>query len=115
MRAAGLTYAVAVTSVTCSVSAAPGNLTFSPEGENFPRMLDEKRKHILPELIRFASDPQLDSMTRSWIFDALREISGQDLGHDSHAWRNWYKKLTGESIAHAQSKHALISEAWLQH
>lgn len=77
-------------------------------------MLDEKRKHILPELICFASDPQLDFMTHSWIFDALREISGQDFGHDSLAWRNWYKTVTGESIAHAQSSHALISEAWLQ-
>ena len=77
-------------------------------------MVDDKRKHILPELIRFACDPQVDAITRSWIFDALREISGQDLGHDSHAWQAWYKKISGETISHAQANHALIAEAWLQ-
>jgi len=61
-------------------------------------MNDEQRKRMLPELMRFACDPQLDAMTRSWVFDALRNISGQSLGDDTSQWRTWYSAVTGETF-----------------
>ena len=39
------------------------------------KMTDEHGKRMLRELMRFACEPQLDAMTRSWIFDALRNLN----------------------------------------
>lgn len=76
---------------------------------------DEKRASILPELIRFACDPNLDAMTRSWVFDALRDVSGQDFGDDPRLWRAWYAALTGQNIALSRdASHALIPSSLLQ-
>jgi hypothetical protein len=32
----------------------------------------------------------LDDQTRSWVFQALRDITGQSLPRDPNAWREWY-------------------------
>lgn len=78
-------------------------------------MTDEQRQRMLPELMRFACDPQLDAMTRSWIFDALRDISGQTLGDDPAQWRAWYAEQTGASAPHVRdAQQALIAGALLQ-
>lgn len=54
-------------------------------------MLSEKqRRTAVPKLLDFAEDPSLDPTTRSWVFQALRDITGQNLSHDAAAWRNWY-------------------------
>ena len=54
-------------------------------------MLNEKqRRSAVPQLLDFADDPSLDSDTHKWIFQALRDITGQSLPHDAAAWRNWY-------------------------
>jgi hypothetical protein len=54
-------------------------------------MLSEKqRRKAVPKLLDFADDPSLDSQTREWVFQALRDITGQTLPHDAAAWRNWY-------------------------
>lgn len=54
-------------------------------------MLSEKqRRTAVPKLLDFAEDPSLDATTRSWVFQALRDITGQNLPHDPAAWRNWY-------------------------
>jgi hypothetical protein len=54
-------------------------------------MLSEKqRRRAVPKLLEFADDPSLDSQTREWVFQALRDITGQSLPHDAAAWRNWY-------------------------
>jgi HEAT repeat protein len=59
-------------------------------------MLSEKqRRTAVPKLLDFAEDPSLDPPTRSWVFQALRDITGQTLPHDSAAWRNWYKHNEG--------------------
>jgi hypothetical protein len=54
-------------------------------------MLSEKqRRTAVPRLLDFAEDPALDAETRKWVFQALRDITGQTLPHDPSAWRNWY-------------------------
>jgi hypothetical protein len=49
----------------------------------------EQRMLAVPGLIDLAEDPSLDSTTRSWVYQALREITNEHLGDDPAAWRNW--------------------------
>ena len=54
-------------------------------------MLDHaQRMKAVPELLNYADDAALDSQTHTWIYQALRDITGQSLGEDAAAWRNWY-------------------------
>jgi hypothetical protein len=76
-------------------------------------MTDEHRQRMLPDLVRFACDPQLDAMTRSWIFDALRNISGQSLGDDPSEWRAWYAEFSG-SLPSISDSQALLVGSLLQ-
>jgi len=50
----------------------------------------EQRRTALPRLLDYAEDPSLDSDTHKWVFQALRDITGQTLPHDAAAWRQWY-------------------------
>ena len=50
----------------------------------------EQRMLAVPGLIELGEDPALDSTTRSWAYQALREITNEHLGNDPAAWRNWY-------------------------
>ena len=50
---------------------------------------DQRMRQALPGFQRLMDDPQLDAQTRSWVFHALREISGETLGDTPAAWRNW--------------------------
>ena len=59
-------------------------------------MLSEKqRRTAVPKLLDFADDPALDGQTRLWVFQALRDITGQNVPHDAAAWRNWYSSNDG--------------------
>ncbi|HTS34706.1 MAG TPA: HEAT repeat domain-containing protein [Candidatus Solibacter sp.] len=49
----------------------------------------EQRMLAVPGLIELADDPSLDATTRSWVYQALREITNEHLGNDPAAWRNW--------------------------
>lgn len=54
-------------------------------------MLSERqRRRAVPRLIDLAEDPALDALTRKWVFQALRDITGQSLPHDPGAWREWH-------------------------
>ena len=54
-------------------------------------MLSEKqRRTAVPRLLDFADDASLDATTQKWVFQALRDITGQTLPHDADAWRRWY-------------------------
>ena len=54
-------------------------------------MLSEKqRRTAVPRFLDDAEDPSLDAETRKWVFQALRDITGQTLPHDAAAWRMWY-------------------------
>ena len=50
----------------------------------------EQRMRAVPRLLDFAGDGALDDQTRSWVFQALRDITGENLPRDAAAWRAWY-------------------------
>jgi HEAT repeat protein len=52
----------------------------------------EQRRTAIPRLLDFADDASLDDQTRAWVFQALRDITGQSLPRDAHAWREWYQR-----------------------
>ena len=49
-----------------------------------------QRRMAVPKLLNYADDPALDPQTRKWVFQALRDITGATLPHESAAWRRWY-------------------------
>jgi HEAT repeat protein len=50
----------------------------------------EQRRMVVPKLLDFAEDASLDAQTHGWVYQALRDITGQNLAADAAAWRNWY-------------------------
>jgi len=50
----------------------------------------EQRMLAVPGLVEIGEDADLDPTTRSWVYQALREITNEHLGNDPTAWRNWY-------------------------
>lgn len=55
-------------------------------------MLSEKqRRTAVPKLLDFADDYTLDPETRTWVFQALRDITGVSLSADAAAWRRWHE------------------------
>jgi len=54
-----------------------------------------QRRTAVPRLLDFAQDGGLDPTTRTWVFQALRDITGQSLPHDATAWRQWYATVKG--------------------
>jgi hypothetical protein len=54
----------------------------------------EQRLAAVPELLNMFDDDALDSTTRSWVYGALRIITGAQLGNDSNAWRQWWANRT---------------------
>jgi hypothetical protein len=56
-------------------------------------MLDEaQRWRAVPRLLDFTTDGALDAETRGWVFQALRDITGQSLPPDPWAWKRWYER-----------------------
>jgi HEAT repeat protein len=49
----------------------------------------EERRKAVPELIRFSQDPNPDAQTHKWVYQALREITNQNLPNDPAAWVGW--------------------------
>jgi HEAT repeat protein len=56
----------------------------------------EQRMSAVPQLLNDSDDPALDAQTHAWAFQALGDITGQRLPHDSAAWHNWYEKNSGQ-------------------
>ena len=52
----------------------------------------EQRMSAVPRLLDDANDLSLDDQTRGWVFQALRDITGQNLPRDPLAWRAWYQR-----------------------
>jgi HEAT repeat protein len=60
-------------------------------------MLSERqRRTAVPTLLDYAEDPKLDATTRTWVFQALRDITGQSLPHNAATWRDWYNSQDGQ-------------------
>jgi hypothetical protein len=54
-------------------------------------MLNQQQRYrAVPRLLDFTEDGSLDPETRTWVYQALRDITGQTLPRDSAAWRQWY-------------------------
>jgi HEAT repeats len=52
---------------------------------------DRQRRSAVPRLLDYADDGGMDAQTHEWVFQALRDITGQTLLHDAQAWRAWYR------------------------
>jgi hypothetical protein len=50
-----------------------------------------QRRTAVPTLLSYADDGALDQQTQGWVFQALRDITGQTLPRDAHVWREWYR------------------------
>jgi HEAT repeat protein len=50
----------------------------------------EQRMRAIPGLLKMSDDMTLDSATRGWVFQALRDITGASVGSDASAWRTWW-------------------------
>jgi len=50
----------------------------------------EQRMKAVPGLLELTDDPALNATTRSWVYQALREITDESLPNDPATWRNWY-------------------------
>jgi hypothetical protein len=53
---------------------------------------EEQRLNAVPGLLTMMDDPALDAASRSWIFQALQDITGAGLGPNPTAWRNWWSQ-----------------------
>ena len=50
----------------------------------------EQRINAVPELLNLFDDDALDPSTRSWVYGALRLITGAQIANDATAWRKWW-------------------------
>jgi len=57
-----------------------------------------QRMHAVPGLIDLADDSTLEPQTRTWVYQALREITTQELPNSSGAWRDWYLEHGQDTI-----------------
>jgi hypothetical protein len=55
-------------------------------------LTDEQRRSVIPTLLMYAQEPNLDAATRAWTFHALRDITKQNLPDDAAQWRDWYER-----------------------
>jgi len=51
---------------------------------------EQQRRSAIPQLLDFADDTSLDTQTHTWVYQALRDITGQSLPNDPASWRNWF-------------------------
>lgn len=56
---------------------------------------EQQRRSAIPQLLNYSDDPVLDAQTRTWVFHALRDITGQNLPDESSSWRDWYSATGG--------------------
>jgi len=52
----------------------------------------EQRLRAVPGLLQMMDDAALDPATRSWVFQALQDITGAGLGPNPAAWRDWWSR-----------------------
>jgi len=50
----------------------------------------QQRMKAVPGLLELTDAPSLNSTTRLWVYQALREITAEPLPNDPATWRNWY-------------------------
>jgi hypothetical protein len=57
-----------------------------------------QRMQAVPGLIDLSADESLDSSTHGWVFQALREITDENLPNDTTQWRLWYTQHASERL-----------------
>lgn len=55
----------------------------------------QQRLTAVPALMNLGEDPSLDSNTRNWTYQALREITGARYGTNPTDWREWLAEHAG--------------------
>ena len=50
----------------------------------------EQRLRAVPQLLKITDDMTLDDVTRGWVFQALRDITGATISAQPDAWRAWW-------------------------
>jgi hypothetical protein len=58
----------------------------------------EQRMKAVPGLLELTDDPALNEGTRTWVYQALREITDENLPNDPATWRNWYSTNGAKKI-----------------
>lgn len=61
----------------------------------------DQRLAAVPDLLNFLDDDALDSDTRTWVYGALRMITGEPLGNDAHDWQQWWTHHDNTKKPHA--------------
>lgn len=51
---------------------------------------ETQRMRAVPDLLKMMDDATLDPATRSWVFQALGDITGAGIGANPAAWRAWW-------------------------
>jgi hypothetical protein len=57
-----------------------------------------QRMSAIPKLLAYTDDSSLDRQTRGWAFQALADITRQQLPNDSAVWRRWYGKVSDQRL-----------------
>jgi len=52
-------------------------------------LTQEQRWQAVPQFLSLMDDESLNATARGWAFQALRDITGEPIGDDPNAWRNW--------------------------
>ena len=50
----------------------------------------EQRMKAVPGLLEIAADKSEDATTQGWAFQALREITAEQINNDAAAWQSWF-------------------------
>src|SRR5712672_555598 len=50
----------------------------------------EQRMRAVPQLLKMTDDMTLDDVTRGWVFQALRDITGATISAQPDTWRAWW-------------------------
>ena len=50
----------------------------------------DQRLTAVPTLLNYTEDSAFDSTARTWVYQALRDITGASIPNDPTAWRNWW-------------------------
>jgi HEAT repeat protein len=56
----------------------------------------EQRMKAVPGLLEIANDKSEDAATQGWAFEALREITAEQIGNDATAWQTWIAAHSSE-------------------
>jgi hypothetical protein len=58
----------------------------------------EQRMKAVPGLIGLADNASLDPTTHGWVYQALREITDENIANDPASWRNWWDTKGQEKL-----------------